>query len=267
MHPAKQVRSLPIHYFTRTPNVGDQINPWLLSTLFGLDTRLVTPESGPHLLGIGSLISVGTHYSRIWGTGLVADWAPVADLRPERIHAVRGKLTYAILRKKGLQLADIPLGDPAYLMSRCVNRTSHNSGQGRIGIAAHYVDRDHSWVRQAISDPDIVDLDVHLPVHEFLGRLSACDVVISSSLHGLIIAETFSIPNVWIELSDRVHGQGFKFRDWFSLADHPQTLPAQPNSPPKEISRRASLHEMRIPEDALISAFPGQLLQEETNRG
>ena len=48
-----------------------------------------------------------------------------------------------------------------------------------------------------------------------IDTICACDVILSSSLHGLIISDAYAIPNVWIKLSDKVEGNGFKFKDYF----------------------------------------------------
>ena len=47
-------------------------------------------------------------------------------------------------------------------------------------------------------------------IHE----IAKCEHILSSSLHGLVVADALGIPNGWIKLSDRVVGDGFKFKDY-----------------------------------------------------
>jgi pyruvyltransferase len=241
-------------------NVGDQVNPWLLRRLFGLEAVLPQSRAQPHLLAVGSIMVFANKYSRIWGTGIMQPGDRIGDIVPGNVHAVRGKLTHERLRQLGMPIGDVPLGDPAFLAARAFAEGGSHEKRFRCGIAAHYVDRGHAWVQEALRDSDFADLNVHLPVSEFLERMISCEAVISSSLHGLIFAEALGIPNVWVEFSDRVAGGGFKFRDWFSLAEQPQAAPGRPTEPAEAIARRARLHDIGIDVNALTSAFPGALL-------
>ena len=247
---------VPIFYFTKVKNVGDQINPWLISRLFGSEAILCTQEQ-EHVLAIGCLMGMANRHSRIWGTGVLHPSAISEDIVPDNVYAIRGKLSYETMRARGIALRDIPLGDPGFLVSQIVKGWPQVQKKYRLGLAAHYVDRTNPLVRRLLARPDVADLNVHTDPEVFLSTLAACEAVASSSLHGLIFAEALRVPNVWIELSDKVLGGGFKFRDWFSLAEMPQHKPVVPRSTDEmvELIEKATLHDIRIDADSLMKSF------------
>jgi hypothetical protein len=247
---------VPIFYFTQVKNVGDQVNIDLVNWLFGREAVL-SSQSEKHLLAIGSLMSIANAHSQIWGTGVLHPSFPVSEIPAKHIHALRGKLSWHALRDKGIQVGDVPLGDPAFLVSKSFF-DPQISKRYRLGVAAHYVDRLHPWVEEILTDPDVADLNVHADPSDFLQMTLECEAVISSSLHGLIFAEALRIPNLWIKLSNNVLGEGFKFRDWFSLADCPQKEPDLPRSEDtaKSLAARTFLHDMRIDQESLVGSFP-----------
>jgi hypothetical protein len=54
------------------------------------------------------------------------------------------------------------------------------------------------------------------PPADVVGAIAGCDFVLSSSLHGLVVADSFGIPNAWLRVSDRQRGEGFKYRDYYA---------------------------------------------------
>ena len=49
----------------------------------------------------------------------------------------------------------------------------------------------------------------------FMEQLNSCDYILSSSLHGLIFADSYNIPNLWVRFGSKVDGDGFKYRDYY----------------------------------------------------
>ncbi|RGY81624.1 hypothetical protein DXA18_05515 [Dorea sp. AM58-8] len=47
-------------------------------------------------------------------------------------------------------------------------------------------------------------------------EIAECRYIISSSLHGLIVADSLGIPNMYLVFGDRLLGDGYKFEDYYS---------------------------------------------------
>ena len=59
-------------------------------------------------------------------------------------------------------------------------------------------------------------IDVRMPPKDVVNAISRCNYVISSSLHGLIVADSLKIPNLWVKSSDSIIGGEFKYHDYYS---------------------------------------------------
>ena len=58
-------------------------------------------------------------------------------------------------------------------------------------------------------------LDVATTPRDLIEQISRYDACISSSLHGVIVAESLGLPTVAVSFGDRVAGGQFKFDDYF----------------------------------------------------
>jgi hypothetical protein len=249
-------------YFMRIPNVGDMINPSIVSQVSGRPTLRANGADQARLWAIGSILGAAPPNAIVWGSGFMdPDQRPALDSR--NLYALRGKLTAGELRRAGLGLAELPLGDPGYLVPDLFPDPAPEK-EYKLGFIPHYVDRQHPFFQQILREEGVVDLDVQASPEVFFAQLRKCEAVVSSSLHGLIFAEAFGIPNLWVKLSDRVVRSGFKFRDWFSTMARPQTEPLEPSSDlaGKDLVARAALHDSQIDRQALRSAFPSSRLDE-----
>ena len=91
-----------ISYFLRAPNVGDLINPSLIRALTGEHTCHIRQLEEPHLLAIGSIMARAVPLSQVWGSGVMHPDMGIGGAVKANIHALRGALSYAALRRGGI---------------------------------------------------------------------------------------------------------------------------------------------------------------------
>ena len=88
----------------------------------------------------------------------------------------------------------------------------------RLGIVAHVCDEKIQIIRDFLCkgyDVIQISLSSYERWQDVVDQVCSCEAIVSSSLHGLVVADAYGIPNTWIEFSDLVIGLGFKFRDYF----------------------------------------------------
>lgn len=253
---------IPLSYYTGVPNVGDLANADLVSAIGGAPSYQTRDVHLPHLLAVGSVMEWAQPSSIIWGAGVMDPVRGIGGAVAQNIHAVRGALSLTCLHDHGISV-DVPLGDPAFLLPRLL-KIERKSVPGRIGIVPHYVNQGDPFFADLVHQgAQLLDVKT-LKVRNFLEEMATCACVISSSLHGLIFAEALGVPNLWVASGDGVHGNGFKFRDWFSTMRRPQREALRPQgaSSLNDLSQMCETHEPVIDEAALMAAFPEQLQQE-----
>ncbi len=201
-----------VRYYAGLFNFGDDINP-LLYTLITHKAPVrmhvldETPED--HLLMCGSILYYANEHSIVWGAGFIDSHSPITS-EPKEICVVRGPLTGKRLEDLGIEV-DVPYGDPMMLTKR-LYRPVTMPRDHKYGVIAHYVDK------KAVEDwpEDILKIDVSGAMFEIISGVNRCEKIISSSLHGLVIADTYGIPALWVKISDGLSGDDFKFHDYFA---------------------------------------------------
>jgi pyruvyltransferase len=210
IHWLKSRTGIPVFSWSRPgiENFGDELNELLIPALSDRPVFRVEKNCRfPHVAAIGSVLHlVGTGAS-IWGSGAIS--REHALTRPARICAVRGPLTRARVLDNGFDCPEI-YGDPALLMP-LVYKPRSAGPQRALGIAPHYVD--YARVRQRF--PDTYVIDVRERPTKVIEQLAACEHVVSSSLHGVIIAEVFGVKARWARFSNDLIGGDFKFQDYY----------------------------------------------------
>ncbi|MCK5915319.1 MAG: polysaccharide pyruvyl transferase family protein, partial [Deltaproteobacteria bacterium] len=167
------------------------------------------------LVAVGSILQrlknhFWTHRVHVWGSGLIEERTP--SHTPHHIHAVRGKLTATALKNQKIEA----LGDPG-LLSDILLPKQMIEKRFRVGVVPHYVDQQDPAVIEFLKQPGVIFIDIFSETIDFLEQIARCEIILSSSLHGLIIADALQIPNAWLKLSQRVRGNDYKFTDYYSV--------------------------------------------------
>lgn len=181
-------------------------------------------------------------------------------LPPPLILAVRGKLTAKVLKQE--LHWDIPdvFGDPALLMPKFYKPKNNADAKNKIVILPH-----HSHLK-IFSTMDFGEGTLLSNVGK--GLLNVIDDIanakccISTSLHGLIVAQAYNVPWVWIRLADKkLAGDDFKFEDFFTtlareeVADCMVTVENLKQLDIKKLASTASLPKSYCDLDKLLSVF------------
>lgn len=191
-------------------NFGDELGHTFLSML-GHEVERV-PFGQADILTTGSILQV--HNSAplksgaiIWGSG----WHRSALTRPLPrldVRAVRGRITARQLRAPG-----VALGDPGLLASHFWER--EGEPEYEFGFVRHYIDQ-----RGRI--PGAVEIDTRADPEEVCRMIASCASIVSSSLHGCIVADSYGIPNMRLHDANVVGGD-VKWIDYASALSSPVT--------------------------------------------
>jgi len=208
-------------------NFGDDLNPWILERISGKkiinSRRIINFRGELEYLFIGSIIGdYGNHAMHIMGSGLIRADKKINYSKKSSFLWVRGPLTREKLIESGYSCPEVYL-DPALLLPLIY--VPLKKELFKLGVIPHYVDKDHPLIEKLRKHDQCIIIDVESPVEDVINYINCCCKVVSSSLHGIIVADAYGIPSKWIELSNKVIGEGFKFRDYFMSVERDNLEP------------------------------------------
>lgn len=226
--------------YSRVPNMGDLLNEYIFERVFQVPFVHCDSLRKYEVTGIGSFLDAlftgpekeRTLKSRIrnivyshcptmcmtWGTGFLEDYSSKrTGLIRNNVSflAVRGKKTQNCIEKIIGQHIDPVLGDGGILAPFLFDQ--HISKKYETGFIPHFREKCSDIVSDIMDKhPKLHLIDLQLNPLQVIEEIAACEYIYSSSLHGLIIADAFRIPNQRIYLTDAPLGGTFKFDDYYS---------------------------------------------------
>jgi pyruvyltransferase len=210
------------------PNVGDTLSGLIIKHFLKEDLMDVGKGYTNKLVSCGSVMYAVCDNDTVWGTGIIKDYDKFPkDMSSVNFLAVRGKMTRDILLRSGAKYVPEVYGDPALLLPLIFPKRRLKKSF-EIGYIPHYVDREY-----VSAGKNETIIDVALPIEEFIGQILRCKKIVSSSLHGIVIAEAYGIPAEWAVYSNKIVGGEFKFHDYLTGTGRqpqaPGELPAIPD--------------------------------------
>lgn len=203
---------------------------------------------------VGSILHQVDKNAVVWGAGFISEKSRLRE-KPKSICAVRGPLTREIILKQGLDCPEI-YGDPALLYPKFYNPPKEK--HYKLGIVPHFADQSSYLLDRFRGNEEVLLINVNGGINKFINDICSCDRIASSSLHGIIAADAYGVPATWINFSDKVIGNGFKFRDYFSSVGRKNNVPLAitENTSLQEIFESFQEYKIEIDLDELLSVCP-----------
>ncbi len=209
------------YWWKEIPNFGDGLTPLLLEHFADIRAQWGS-ISDSKIVSVGSVLE---HVPPLWDGYIVGAGRLIENSRlhlqqlksgiSAHILAVRGPLS-----AKGIK-GNFALGDPGILADELVGIQEK---QWDLGVIPHWQDKE-LVPRFSNLIPTKFSLKVISPSDdplEVVKQIGACRRVVTSSLHGMIIADGFGIPRR-VEICKAMERDGgdFKFRDYSASLQMP----------------------------------------------
>jgi len=197
-------------------NFGDLLTPYLFE-YFGLTAMHCPNFKYASAIGVGSILhKLPANYGGfVLGSGLIED-TPL-KLPNSTFLLVRGKKTCDLLELAPTML----IGDPGIIADSLFPEAKVLQKRYHIGVVPHYSDKESQELKGWLKKSSWLQKKINLINVQNSPRVVAkeicqCEVILSSSLHGLIFADSFGIPNIWVGINNKLIGNKFKFNDYYS---------------------------------------------------
>lgn len=202
-----------LDYWSEAPNLGDSISPVIVEYMLSLknikkDKKISKTK---HLCAVGSVLTAGIQDCTVWGSGILnTNISYRVKNRRLDIRSVRGPLTRIILEEYGYKVPNV-YGDPAILLPQ-VFSPKNKKKIYKVGIIVHkdFILEKSFNDRKILDEIKIIDIKTN-DYKKFIEDIVLCEKIVSSSLHGIIIAEAYDVPAVLLKPQVDL----FKYYDYY----------------------------------------------------
>lgn len=202
------------YWWNARPNFGDALAPLLLERFADIPKVEWGTPCQASVITVGSILEqVPLMFDGyVLGTGkLYEDSRVYLYAHQTKVLALRGPLS---ARFYGSETA---IGDPGLLADELLNNgvLGYPERTYDLGILPHWRDSKLKLDKRFQGKWSVLTIDPSSPPLEVVRAIGQCKKIVTSSLHGLIVADAFGIPRrfEYTPALDREGGR-FKFRDY-----------------------------------------------------
>lgn len=184
-------------------NYGDLLTPYILN-YFNIPYQYTLPNIAD-IICVGSIVSYAADDTLVLGSGLIQE---KQKINPNAIYKfVRGPLTRKKIIESGGFCPEI-YGDPALLLPFIWKESKKEFDVGLVPHIINYKEAKENY-------PDYNIIDLKGDPEKVTKEISKCEKIISSSLHGIVVAHAYGIPAAWVKFSQKLSGDDIKFYDYY----------------------------------------------------
>jgi pyruvyltransferase len=205
--------AIKIHWGRSENNFGDCLAPYILRH-YGY-TPVYSQQQDSDIVLVGSILQwiPKSYKGIIFGTGGDNE---LYNFPNAKIIGVRGKLTLRNIRTE--KIGNIILGDPGLIVNKVFPKPVKK--EFYLGIIPHFVDEDHEKIISLKKKygENVLFINVLRDAKKVIEDIKKCEYIASSSLHGLITADAFDIPNIRFVIRETMptYFYDYKFDDYYS---------------------------------------------------
>ncbi len=215
-------------------NYGDLLARYIVEQLSGKQIIKHTGNNSYHLCSVGSVLNRNKMCSNtvVWGSGFLTPQTARYKIVLTKIRqylrgkvgqpvylAVRGRKTREILLKAGYVCPEI-YADPALIMPKLYFPKINT--KFKLGVVLHWSQEKFASMFNNIEGVRVININrKYSEMNSFIDEVLSCNYILSSSLHGLIIANAYKIPCVRLKIekapiATSEEKDDFKFEDYVS---------------------------------------------------
>lgn len=225
-----------LYYNAYGANFGDELTPLIIKKLCEDCKCINMMQKRQRKLGryirrsinmsaLGSILSILPDKCHIWGTGHNPNHKRVP--KKCKVFATRGPISMQYLNDHGydLKAKDIAFGDPALLIPRLFPEWLQPVDiKHEVTLIPHH--NDENDVANINDKINIVQCN--FGAENVINQIRASEKIISSSLHGVIVAEMLNKEAVWLQLPKSQKSEtDAKYQDYYQSTGRYDVIPAK----------------------------------------